>query len=273
VSQDPVFRNVGNPVLEALSGLSISVYLSDPQSLNSYSYARNNPLKYSDPTGNFITWNDTKEFFLGAANSIGSNNIGGYGRNESDNRYYQYGQTVGDIFSLVQGSYEAASGIVITVGGIVGGAISSPTGVGVAVGGGLSVLGASVTAHGTGTAVSATYNLINGLGGGSVAAGNNNWADPNKLQDHFDRHGPDFRAIDADDYAYKAQAFRNEAREKGYLMKNDNGTILIYDPQGNRFGVYNANGKTQTYYKPDPSIHKQPTNMDYWNSQRGVTIR
>src|SRR5262249_21917581 len=39
---------------------NLIAYLSDPQNLNSYSYAKNNPLKYSDPSGNdaTITIND-----------------------------------------------------------------------------------------------------------------------------------------------------------------------------------------------------------------------
>jgi len=42
VSQDPIFIN------------SPEEYLSDPQQFNSYSYARNNPLAYIDPTGGIV---------------------------------------------------------------------------------------------------------------------------------------------------------------------------------------------------------------------------
>ncbi|MES2436602.1 MAG: RHS repeat-associated core domain-containing protein [Patescibacteria group bacterium] len=42
ISQDSIFLNMGNE----------NDFLSDPQQLNSYSYARNNPLKYYDPDGN-----------------------------------------------------------------------------------------------------------------------------------------------------------------------------------------------------------------------------
>jgi len=76
LSQDPTFLAIGSPqlteILTRASGLSHSSFrsgsigakiaqerdrriqqefLSDPQLLNSYSYARNNPLRYSDPTG------------------------------------------------------------------------------------------------------------------------------------------------------------------------------------------------------------------------------
>ncbi len=54
VSQDPVFLSVSNPEdLKSKTGLDLQIYLSDPQGLNSYSYARNNPLKLVDPGGGY----------------------------------------------------------------------------------------------------------------------------------------------------------------------------------------------------------------------------
>jgi RHS repeat-associated protein len=51
LSQDPAFLAAGTPSLKNASGQDNQKYLSDPQQLNSYGYARNNPLKYIDPTG------------------------------------------------------------------------------------------------------------------------------------------------------------------------------------------------------------------------------
>ena len=50
LSQDPVFRAIGTPEVERLAGAAI---FTDPQQLNSYSYARNNPIRYIDPLGLF----------------------------------------------------------------------------------------------------------------------------------------------------------------------------------------------------------------------------
>jgi RHS repeat-associated protein len=56
ISQDPVFRAIGNEAeIQEKTGFNMSALLSDPQQLNSYSYARNNPIRYSDPTGN-LSW-------------------------------------------------------------------------------------------------------------------------------------------------------------------------------------------------------------------------
>jgi pyocin large subunit-like protein len=55
LSQDPVFLAIGNPKqLKNLTGMDQQKYLMDPQALNSYSYARQNPLKYIDPNGNWF---------------------------------------------------------------------------------------------------------------------------------------------------------------------------------------------------------------------------
>ncbi len=55
LSQDSVFLSVGNErEIESKTGLKFGDYLADPQAMNSYSYARNNPMKYSDKDGQFM---------------------------------------------------------------------------------------------------------------------------------------------------------------------------------------------------------------------------
>jgi RHS repeat-associated protein len=51
LSQDPVFVMLGANSIQQSQGRSLKILLSDPQGLNSYSYARNNPLKYVDTQG------------------------------------------------------------------------------------------------------------------------------------------------------------------------------------------------------------------------------
>src|SRR3989338_7634093 len=61
LSQDSVFQALGDEGrLKSQTGLSQVAYLQDPQGFNSYSYARNNPLKHIDVTGRW--W---KEVFTG----------------------------------------------------------------------------------------------------------------------------------------------------------------------------------------------------------------
>lgn len=54
------------------------------------------------------------------------------------------------------------------------------------------------------------------------------------------------------------------------LVIDSNGVIRIYDPSTNTLGSYNWDGTIATFFKPDPLIHKYPTNWDYWLSQPGT---
>lgn len=51
LSHDPVSLAIGSPALEQKAGRTLEQYLSDPQGMQSYGYARNNPIRYTDPTG------------------------------------------------------------------------------------------------------------------------------------------------------------------------------------------------------------------------------
>ncbi len=77
------------------------------------------------------------------------------------------------------------------------------------------------------------------------------WGNSASLPDHFARHGADFGARDADDYARMAAEFLRRARAEGFPAKLDNrGTLRIYDPRTGAFGAYNRDGTTKTFFKP-----------------------
>jgi len=94
------------------------------------------------------------------------------------------------------------------------------------------------------------------------------WGNLTTLDDHFARHGADFGAASADDYARQASEF---LQQPGTLTKIDpkTGVIRVYDPATEAFGAYNPTGTTRTFYIPDPAKHGYPTNLDYWNAQPG----
>ena len=104
------------------------------------------------------------------------------------------------------------------------------------------------------------------------------WGNPKTLARHFGDHGADFGARDAEDYARLASDFFERGVKEGLSIKVEVlgpkkiGDIRIYDPKTNIYGVYRADGRTRTFYKPDASIHGRPTNLDYWNSQGGVPL-
>ena len=92
--------------------------------------------------------------------------------------------------------------------------------------------------------------------------------DPKSLPDHFARHGADFRAKDADDYARMAWEFGQRAKQGGLLVKaDDDGTRRVFDPKSGAFAAYNRDGTTKTFFKPN--------SRDYFARQPGrpVTAR
>lgn len=97
------------------------------------------------------------------------------------------------------------------------------------------------------------------------------WADPTTLADHVDRHGADFGVTSETAYADTAVAFFRRAVKEQLPMKLDraDGTIRVYDPATNTFGAYRADGRTRTFFKPDPARHRREDNWAYWSEQPG----
>ena len=78
------------------------------------------------------------------------------------------------------------------------------------------------------------------------------WCSPASLPDHFARHGADFAAKDADDYARLAWEFRERAKAERLLVKVDEtGVQRVFDPKTGAFAAYNRDGTTKTFFKPN----------------------
>lgn len=91
------------------------------------------------------------------------------------------------------------------------------------------------------------------------------WGNLATLTDHFERHGGDFGARDADDYAAQAwQLLQRARREKLPVKQDSDGVLRVYDPGTRAFGAYNRNGTTRTFFKP--------RSRDYFNRQPGRVI-
>lgn len=91
------------------------------------------------------------------------------------------------------------------------------------------------------------------------------WGNPSSLPDHFARHGADFGARNANEYAQMAAQFLQRARTEGLPAKVDNsGVLRVFDYRTGSFGAYNRDGTTKTFFKPG--------NSGYFARQPGRSI-
>lgn len=252
MSQDPVFRSIG---------AGNFVLLTDPQALNSYGYARNNPILYVDPDGRLFE--RAINFGSGFLNAWFSNNVFGLGRVDSGGRAYQWGLAAGDAAALVQGAFEVALGLTTAGAGVA----LDATGVGAVVGVPATVAGTTIASHGATVAGSAILNSSRGAGlsGSGTSSGGYRWANEKTLADHFERHGGDFGAKSAGDYTRKAQEFyqrgMSDPRSGIEVTNGNDGMIRMYDAKSNTFGSYNGKtGETATFFKPEDGVN-------YWKKQ------
>lgn len=92
------------------------------------------------------------------------------------------------------------------------------------------------------------------------------WGHLPSLPDHFERHGRDFNARNADEYARMAWEFRQRAKIEGLPTKVDaDGVTRIYDPKSGAFAAYNRDGTTKTFFKPN--------SRGYFDRQPGELVR
>jgi len=91
------------------------------------------------------------------------------------------------------------------------------------------------------------------------------WGNIASLPDHFARHGSDFGAKNAEDYARMAWEFLQRAKAEGLPAKQDeSGVLRVFDPRSGAFAAYNRDGTTKTFFKPG--------SRDYFARQPGRNI-
>jgi RHS repeat-associated protein len=91
---------------------------------------------------------------------------------------------------------------------------------------------------------------------------------PDRLVDHFERHGGDFGARTAAEYEQMADRFLTDPRPEGVLERvRPNGDVVRFDPSTDTFGVVSRDGTIRTFYRPDPAVHGRASNLEYFNAQ------
>jgi pyocin large subunit-like protein len=96
------------------------------------------------------------------------------------------------------------------------------------------------------------------------------FGDAAKLKQHWQDHGRDIGAKTESQYEAQAKVFLNGTKGPNTLEKTrqSNGDVIRYDPKTNEFGVKSSDGTIRTYFKPDPSVHRQANNLEYFNAQK-----
>jgi hypothetical protein len=93
------------------------------------------------------------------------------------------------------------------------------------------------------------------------------WGNPSSLPDHYSRHGGDFGAKSAEEYARMAWDFLQRAKMEGLPAKYDDTdeTLRIWDPKTRTFGAYHRDGRAKTFFKPD--------SRGYFDRQPGKSVK
>ena len=135
---------------------------SNPQSLNLYSYVKNNPLRDTDPDGHCCDIDDIVNFTVGLVNAYASDILAGTGRQNQPTLEGKIGAAAGDTIATVQGALEVVGG----GAGEVGGTALILTGAGAPVGVAVDVGSAALIVHGGAVATTGAANL--GAAGGDA---------------------------------------------------------------------------------------------------------
>ena len=236
--------------------------LSDPQSLNYYSYVGNNPIRYNDPTGETkaeATWGYFKGLVKGAWQIVSGT---------LTMSYYVLVYPNETRAMLQQKATEAINAWRATIADLL--SKSSQLGSEMLQGYGMKYsefekLSDEEQGEVIGKLTADVMAIVVAKKMAEVQAVKNTWI--GNLSEHYKKHGAEFGFANEIDYAKAANSLFKNTNE-GVLRKvGKDSRIKVWDQQNNSFGSYTEDGKTISYFKPNPEIHKQGTNMDYWNNQ------
>lgn len=86
---------------------------------------------------------------------------------------------------------------------------------------------------------------------------------------HFRKHGAEFPFETAQEYTAVGQSFVTKPPEGTLSVIQRDNDRVFYNPELNFFAVTNRKGQLRTFYRLDPNIHGQKSNMDYFRQQEG----
>ena len=93
-----------------------------------------------------------------------------------------------------------------------------------------------------------------------------NFANEKLADGHYKKHGKEFEANSKEEYLKMASNFVESKNPDILTRVCSDGKTYRYNPNTNELCAISKDNVLKTYFKPDPSVHKYPTNMDYFNS-------
>jgi RHS repeat-associated protein len=220
--------------------------ITNPLTLNLYTYVGNNPLTRIDPSGN--DWLDSVSGFLDSlADEL---TVGGYGyaigliedatgTGPNSNPDYFDGKAFYGEYMTPQSEYEQLA--LILLPGFKGKVVSNKNSILMPKGMNLSSLNSKLKEP--------------------------TFAKGQLLNRHFKNHGLDFGPITKEEYLRKAQSFFQltpEGLDVFVNTRKSDGALVFYRQSTNEFGVVTTDGVIKTYYKPSTSVHSYSTNFNYY---------
>ena len=119
-----------DPIMSSF--LSVDNYVQSPensQNFNRYAYCLNNPLKYTDPSGEMFVLDDMViGMFVGAALGVAMNGVNNYLNGQSFFNNFCQAASIGALSGLAGGLFSGVANCCLTVGGFYAGAISGAAG-------------------------------------------------------------------------------------------------------------------------------------------------
>ena len=74
---------------------------------------------------------------------------------------------------------------------------------------------------------------------------------PGQLEEHFDNHGAEFKAISPPQFLQFAQELRDRPKDPTFLeCKRFDGVVCRFDPESGAFLAYNKDRTIRTFFKP-----------------------
>lgn len=89
------------------------------------------------------------------------------------------------------------------------------------------------------------------------------------LLDHYQKHWAEFGAMTPDEYLAMADRFIGGDLNSSSTREchRRNGDRVRYNEVTEEFAVMNRDGYIQTYFRPDPLLHEQGSNLNYFFQQ------